>query len=185
MITNGLISMTFSSRIKTFTMAALTGVALFSTSSAWAGEMSVTDAWARASAGMARAGAAFVTITNSGSSDDRVIAAQAPVSDVAELHTHIKEGDVMRMRPVEDIPVKAGETVVLKPGGLHVMFMGLHEGLKEGQTFPLTLTFEKAGAVETTVTVGAAGAMGPAGAMDHSTMDHSTMGSGTMGHDHK
>jgi copper(I)-binding protein len=98
------------------------------------------------------------------------------VSDVAELHTHIKDGEVMRMRQVEDIPVKAGETVVLQPGGLHVMFMGLHEGLKEGQTFPLTLTFEKAGPVETTVTVGAAGAMG---AMNHGAMDHGAMGHST------
>jgi copper(I)-binding protein len=162
--------------MKRFAVAALTGAALFSSSTAWAGDITVTDAWARASAGMARAGAAFLTITNSGSSDDRVIAAQAPVSDVAELHTHIKDGEVMRMRQVEDIPVKAGETVVLQPGGLHVMFMGLHEGLKEGQTFPLTLTFEKAGSVETTVTVGAAGAMG---AMDHGSMDHSAMGHGT------
>jgi copper(I)-binding protein len=173
-------TMTFSTRLKTTTLGALLGATLFAAPS-WAADITVTNAWARASAGMARAGAAFLTITNSGSSDDRLLAASAPVSGVAELHTHIKEGDVMRMRRVEDIPVKAGETVTLQPGGLHVMFMGLNDGLKEGQTFPLTLTFENAGTVETTVTVGAAGAMGATGAMDHSTMDHSQMGHGSMG----
>jgi copper(I)-binding protein len=165
-------TMTFVARLKTLTVGAVLGAALFASPS-WAGDITVSNGWTRASAGMARAGAAFLTITNSGSSDDRVLSASAPsVTDVAELHTHIKEGDVMRMRRVEDIPVKAGETVTLQPGGLHVMFMGLKDSLKEGQTFPLTLTFEKAGPIETTITVGTVGAMDH-NAMDHSKMDHS------------
>lgn len=167
--------------------AATLAAMVLGTAPAWAGDITVSNAWARASAGMARAGAAFLTITNNGSTEDRVISAQSPVSDRAELHTHIKDGDVMRMRQVEDIPVHAGQTVTLQPGGLHVMFMGLHDGFKEGESFPLTLTFEKAGPVETTVTILGAGAMGMSG-MDHSTMDHSTMDHGTMDHgtmDHK
>lgn len=127
----------------------------------------ITDAWARASAGMARAGAAFMTITNPGDTDDRVVSASAPISAVAELHTHIMDGDVMRMRQVPDIAVPAGETVTLQPGGLHVMFMKLDKPLEEGTTFPVTLTFEKAGEKTVTVTVKGAGAMG---GMKHGAM---------------
>lgn len=163
------------------TLAPLAAAAslLLATGSAWAADITVQDVWARASIGQSPTGAAFLTVTNSGSSDDQLVSVSAPsVSPVTELHTHIKEGDVMRMRPVETIAVPAGQTVTLQPGGLHVMFMKLSGALTEGQTFPMTLTFAKAGAVETTVTVKTAGAM------DHSMMDHSNMDHGAMGHDH-
>ncbi|WP_299444238.1 copper chaperone PCu(A)C [uncultured Rhodospira sp.] len=129
-----------------------------------AGSLTIADPWARASAGMARAGAAFMTITNTGDSD-RLVSATANVSDVVELHTHIKDGDVMRMRKVEAIDVPAGETTMLQPGGLHVMFIGLHDPLQEGETFPVTLTFEQAGDVDVDVIVKSVGAMG--GGMGH------------------
>ncbi|SDD97751.1 copper chaperone PCu(A)C [Rhodospira trueperi] len=129
------------------------------------GPLTIADPWARASAGRARAGAAFMSITNDGAEADRLVAADADVSEVVELHTHIKDGDVMRMRKVEAIDVPADETTVLQPGGLHVMFIGLHESLKEGEAFPVTLTFEHAGDVEVTVTVKSVGAMG--GGMGH------------------
>ncbi|KAA5605073.1 copper chaperone PCu(A)C [Roseospira marina] len=126
------------------------------------GDLTVTDAWARASAGMARAGAAFVTIRNDGAAD-RLIAADADVSRVVELHTHIMDGDVMRMRKVDAIDVPGGETTTLQPGGLHVMLIDLHAPLAEGQTFPLSLTFEQAGTVDVQVTVTGVGAMGADG----------------------
>lgn len=129
---------------------------------AWAGDITVSDAWSRASAGMARAGAGFMTITNAGAEADRLVGASTPVSETAELHTHIKDGEVMRMRQVEAIDLPAGQTVTLQPGGLHVMLMSLKDPLKEGQTFDLTLTFEKAGAMTVPVTVQGAGAMGGA-----------------------
>jgi copper(I)-binding protein len=129
------------------------------------GPLTIADPWARASAGRARAGAAFMRITNDGAEADRLVAADADVSEVVELHTHIKDGDVMRMRKVEAIDVPAGETTMLQPGGLHVMFIGLHESLKEGETFPVTLTFEQTGDVTVTVTVKGVGAMG--GGMGH------------------
>lgn len=132
--------------------------------------LEIKDAWSRASAGMARAGAAFMTIDNTGGEADRVVAASAPVSDITELHTHTMDGDVMRMRQVPDITVPAGETVVLQPGGLHVMFMKLAQPLKEGDTFPVTLTFEKAGEKTVDVTVQAPGAMGAMGGMKHGAM---------------
>ena len=111
-----------------------------------AGDIEVHHPWARASAGPARAGAAFMGIHNNGAGADRLVAASADVSKTAELHTHIRDGDVMMMRRVEDgIPVPAEGVVHLEPGGYHVMFMGLKAPLKEGDTFLLTLTFEKGG----------------------------------------
>jgi hypothetical protein len=144
-------------------------VALFSAGAlagdAKVGDITVEGPWARASAGRAMAGAAFMTLNNAGATNDRLIGVSAGVSDKAELHTHIREGDIMRMRPVEAIDVRAGGVATLQPGGNHVMFMGLHEPLKEGETFPLTLTFEKAGEVTVEVMVMGAGSMGP-GPMD-------------------
>jgi copper(I)-binding protein len=121
----------------------------------------IEGAFARASAGPVRNGAAYLTITNTGGAADRLIGAEADVSTRVELHTHRKEGEVMRMRKVEAIDVPAGGTATLQPGGNHVMFMGLKEPLKEGESFPLTLMFETAGSIEVMVTVGPAGAMRP------------------------
>lgn len=110
------------------------------------GDLTVTAPWARASAGMARAGAAFMTIENAGAGD-RLIAASADVSARVELHTHTLSADgVMRMREVEGgIEIDANGQTHLEPGGLHVMFMGLEAPFEEGMRFPLTLTFEQAG----------------------------------------
>lgn len=124
-----------------------------------AGSITVDDAWARASAGMAKAGAAFMTIENTGGGD-KLIAAAADVSDRVELHTHIHDGDVMRMRQVDAIDVPEHGEALLAPGGYHVMFLGLKAPLKEGETFPLTLTFEHAGKITVDVAVKAPGAMG-------------------------
>ena len=159
-------------------MAAAVALA-FSAGTAWAADITVQDVWARSSIGKSPTGAAFLTITNSGAADDQLIAASAPaVSPITELHTHIKDGDVMKMRQVESIAVPAGQTVTLQPGGLHVMFMKLSDSLTEGQSFPMTLTFAKAGTIETTVTVKTAGAMGH-DMNDHSKMDHGKMDHGS------
>lgn len=122
------------------------------------GDITVTDPWARASAGHARAGAAFMVLDNTGA-DDKLIKADADVSEKVELHTHINDDGVMRMREVPFIAVPDG-TTDLKPGGLHVMFIGLKAPLEEGSSFPLTLTFEEAGDVTVDVTVKGPGAMG-------------------------
>jgi copper(I)-binding protein len=113
--------------------------------------------WARASTG--KTGVAYFTIINKGAADDRLIAASTPVAQKAEPHNTIDDNGVMRMRPVDGIEVKAGGQAVLKPGGLHLMLTGLNGPLKAGQSFPVTLTFEKAGKIEATVAVGKAGAM--------------------------
>lgn len=118
------------------------------------GDITVAAPWARASAGMARAGAAFMTITNAGAGD-RLIAASADVSARVELHTHILSAEgVMQMRQVEGgIDIGAEAETLLEPGGLHVMFMGLQAPFQEGTRFPLTLTFENAGEVTVEVEV--------------------------------
>lgn len=126
-----------------------------------AADITVSGAFLRASPKMAMAGAGFLTVTNTGAQDDRLIAAAAGISKKVELHTHIKEGDVMMMRPVEAIAVPAGGRAELKPGGDHVMFMGLHAPLKEGDTVPVTLTFEKAGKIAVDMPVQGMGAMAP------------------------
>ena len=134
--------------------AAIALAAIFITSqSVLAGDIQITQPWARASAGMAKAGAAYLAVQNTGTADDRLVAARADVSDKVELHTHIKEGDLMKMRQVMAIDVPAGKTVALQPGGLHVMFMGLKAPLKTGAHFPLTLVFEKAGEITVDVEV--------------------------------
>lgn len=119
----------------------------------------VTHAWARAMPKGARAGAAYITVVNKGTSDDRLLSASTPVAAQAQLHTTITDNGVMKMRPVSAIDVKPGATVTLKPGGLHMMLTGLKQPLSEGQSFLLTLTFAKAGKIETTVQVKKVGAM--------------------------
>jgi hypothetical protein len=125
-----------------------------------AADVEIRDPWARASAGMAKAGTAYMVIENTGEAD-RLTAASSDVSEKAELHTHIKDGDVMKMRRVDAIDVPANGKALLQPGGLHIMLVGLHAPLREGETFPVTLEFEKAGKMTVEVEVKDVGAMGP------------------------
>ena len=90
----------------------------------------------------------------------RLVAAATPFARNVELHTHIREGEVMRMRPVRDIPLPAGQTVRLRPGGLHLMLIGLTEPLQQGRAVPLTLRFAEAGEVTVQLDIQAAGARG-------------------------
>ena len=122
----------------------------------------VEAAWARPTVDGQAAGGGFLKITG-GASADRLLSVSAGVSKTTELHTMEMDGNVMRMRPIEALDIPAGATVELKPGGRHVMFMGLAQPLKVGTSFPLTLRFEKAGEVKVDVQVAAqAPAMGAA-----------------------
>jgi copper(I)-binding protein len=129
-------------------------------------QLDVANAWAGATPGKAENGAAYVTITSPAA--DRLVSASTPVAKKAELHTMSMQGMVMKMRPVSGVDIPAGQAVTLKPGGEHIMLMGLNQPLREGQSFPLTLNFEKAGPRTVTVTVEKAGAKGPGpAAMQH------------------
>jgi hypothetical protein len=123
-------------------------------------QLQIGDAWAGATPGKAENGAAYVTITSP--TADRLVSASTPVAKKAELHTMSMQGMVMKMRPVSGVDIPPGQPVSLKPGGEHIMLMGLNQPLREGQSFPLTLDFEKAGPRTVTVTVEKAGAKGPA-----------------------
>jgi len=119
----------------------------------------VTEAWARTTTSSARSGGAFLTLKATGAAD-RVVSASSPVAEKVELHETVRDGNVMRMREVQHLPVPVGQAVVLQPGSLHIMLIGLKKQLNRGESFPLTITFEKAPPVTTTVTVQAAGAGG-------------------------
>ena len=123
-----------------------------------AAKISVTDPYARSSSSMAKSGAVFMMIENTGAADDRLVAASAPVAERVELHTHLEDGNgVMRMVEVKDgFGVPAGGDHALKRGGDHVMLMGLTEALEDGKSFPLTLVFEQAGEITIDVPIGAA-----------------------------
>ena len=122
------------------------------------GALTVTDAYARAAAVPGGASAAYMTIATSGDAD-RLVSAASPAAMRVELHTHeVDAQGVARMRQVPAIPVAGDAPAMLKPGGLHVMLMGLTAPLAEGDSIELTLTFEHAGAVTMTVPVRAAGA---------------------------
>jgi copper(I)-binding protein len=120
----------------------------------------VQNAWARATAAGAKAGGIFLTMTDKGP-PDRLIGASTPVAATAEVHETVNDKGIMRMRPVPALPLQPNNPLTLKPGGYHIMLMGLKQQLKDGETFPVTLNFEKAGNVTTTVHVAKAGAMGP------------------------
>ncbi len=117
------------------------------------GSIMVSAGLARMSFGRAVNSAGFLSIENRGKQDDVLIGASSMISQRTELHTHIRDGEIMRMRRVEGgIKVPTGKTTTLQPGGLHVMFIGLKKPLKNGDQFPLTLTFQKAGNIEITMT---------------------------------
>lgn len=107
-----------------------------------ADHVSVHDAYVRMAPPNAPATGAFMVIKNNGDKDLKVLKAANPASRVTELHNHINDGGVMRMRPVTAIEIKAKGEAVLKPGGLHVMMIDLPAPLKEGEIVPITLGFD-------------------------------------------
>ncbi|GAB1362995.1 hypothetical protein MASR1M32_22310 [Rhodobacter sp.] len=112
------------------------------------GEIAITGAFIRATLPRAPVGGAYLTITNGGAEDDRLLGATAPVGRNVELHEMSMQDGVMSMRPMpEGLPIPAGQTVTLEPSGMHLMINGLTEPLQEGDRLDLVLTFEKAGAV--------------------------------------
>ena len=126
------------------------------------GDLEVDAAWARASIGTSRPGAVYFTVRNLGDEADRLTGLSSPVSAMPMLHqTTLSEG-ISRMAHVEAAEIPAGGELTLEPGGMHVMLMELTTPLKEGATFPLTLTFEAGGEITVEVPVFGPGATGPA-----------------------
>lgn len=117
-------------------------------------DLLIDNPYARATVASQRAGGAYVTIENKGKNADKLIGASSPVAKSVEIHTMTMDGNVMRMREVGQIEIPASGRVEMKPGdGFHLMLMGLQQTLKAGDSFPMTLVFEKAGKTEVKVKV--------------------------------
>ncbi len=124
------------------------------------GSLEITTPWTRATAPTARTGGGFMTITNKGTTADRLISARSTVSDKVEIHEMQMDGSVMRMRELaKGLDIPPGATVMLKPGSYHIMFMELKAPLAKDAKVPVTLVFEKAGSIDVQLDVQAMGAM--------------------------
>ncbi len=142
--------------------------------------VTVAHPWARATPGGSTVGVAFMEIKTAAGTTDRLVSASSPVAGRVEVHTHIMEGDVMKMRRLEALDLKPGESHILKPAGEHMMLFDLKQPLKEGDLVKLTLVFEKAGPIEVEGSVEPIGAMGPHGmdsqpVSDETKADHEHM----------
>lgn len=120
------------------------------------GSLTLDHGYARATLPGATVAAGFVTIHNAGP-DDRLTGGSAPFAATVEVHEMTLQGDVMKMRPLPDgLTIPADATVEMKPGGYHLMFIGLKAPLREGAAVSVTLTFDHAGQVDITLPVVAA-----------------------------
>jgi len=132
-----------------------------------AGGLQIGNPWARATPKGATIGAGYLTITNKGKDTDRLVGGSAEPAERIEVHTTVVEKGVAKMRQVSALEIKPGQIIELKPGGMHVMFLGLKQPLQRGKKVKGTLVFEKAGSVDVEFTVQAAGAPGPADNQHH------------------
>lgn len=105
-------------------------------------DIAVTDAYVRMAPPGTPTTGAFMTLKNTGSTDRKLLRAESPAAKTVELHNHINDNGVMKMRPVKEIDIKSQGQAELKPGSYHVMLIDLTQPLKENETIPLTLTFD-------------------------------------------
>jgi hypothetical protein len=144
-----------------------------------AGSLKISAPWARATPKGASVGGGYMKITNSGTAPDRLIGGTTDVASSFEVHEMSMDNGVMKMRPVTGgLEIKPGQTVELKPGGYHVMLMGLKEQLVQGQHFKATLEFAKAGKVDVDFAIEGVGAQ--TGGMPGMGGDHAMPGMGGM-----
>ncbi len=126
--------------------------------------VTVAHPWARATPGGTNISGAFLEMKAAARHRDRLVGARSPGAGAVELHSRIMESGAAKMRRVDAIALKAGaSSVILKPGGYHLMLTDLPAPLKEGDLLKLTLVFEKAGEIEVEATVEPVAAMGPHG----------------------
>jgi periplasmic copper chaperone A len=134
------------------------------------GAIKISAPWARATPKSAPVGGGYLKITNTGATPDRLIGGSTPISGRLEVHEMSMNGGTMKMRELSNgLEIKPGETVELKPGGAHIMFMQLKKQLEQGQHFKATLAFEKAGKIDVDFSIAGIGAK-DAGSIGHSNM---------------
>lgn len=127
------------------------------------GSLDIVEPWARATPPTALTAAGFLVITSKSTSADRLITAKSPAADKVEIHEMKMDGNVMRMRELDrGLEIPPGATVELKPGGYHMMFMGLKAPFAKEAKIPVTLVFEMAGRIDVEMVVTAMGAAAPA-----------------------
>lgn len=115
-------------------------------------QTTVKEAWVRGTVPQQQASGLFAEITST--KGGRLVAVSSPVAAVVEIHEMAMEGNVMRMRALpEGLALPAGKTVTLRPGGYHVMLMGLKQQLKAGEKIPFTLTVEEADKTRETINI--------------------------------
>ena len=110
--------------------------------------------WARATAPGAEVAGGYLVIRNQGAAADRLVSASSPAAAKVELHVHINDNGVMKMREVQGYDVPAKGSFELKPGGAHLMFVDIKRPFKEGEKLPVRLKFEKAGEINVEFHVG-------------------------------
>ena len=142
-------------------------LALLLAATAAQAQVEIDKAWARATAPGAPVAGGYLTIRNKGAAADRLIGASSSVAAKVELHVHIKEGEVVKMRQVQAYDVPANGSFELKPGGAHLMFVQVARPFKEGDKIPVKLRFEKAGEVNVEFAVGRIGDTAPPAAHKH------------------
>ena len=139
-------------------------VGLPTTSFAGSEDIVVEDAWARASIGINRPGAAYMTLRNTGTDPVTLVELETPIAMMPDIHeTTTDANGVSSMGPVGEITIPAGGSVSLEPGGMHAMLMRLQTKMVEGETFPLTLTFADGGTLTVDVPILGIAARGPEG----------------------
>lgn len=143
-------------------------------------KITIEQPWARATPSGAMTGAAYMTIANKTATADRLTAASSDIAAKVQIHQMAMVNGVMQMRELANgLPIPANGSVTFKPGGYHVMLIGLKKRLIAGQTFPLTLSFVRAGNISVTVPVQAIGAQGGMGGKE-GTQDKKPSGMGNM-----
>ncbi|MGK2950845.1 MAG: copper chaperone PCu(A)C [Thiobacillus sp.] len=135
---------------------------------AWAANISVSDAWARATMPGQKVSGAYMQIRSD--ADARLISASSTAVPRVEVHEMKMDGDVMRMREMKAIDLPKGKTVSLEPGGFHIMLMNLPKPIAAGEIIPLILTVESGGKRQTVEVK--AEARSPMGAMPNQPMQH-------------
>ncbi len=161
------------------TLATISISMLLSLGSAQAGDIMIEHQYARAASPVAKSGASFMHIMNNGTETDYLIAVRTDAATTPELHTHLMEDGVAKMREVEGgFEILAGGSTILERGGMHVMLMGLTRPFIQAEVITMTLIFEHAGEITIEVPIDNE----RQGNMDHSGMDHSDMNGSKMDH---
>lgn len=117
------------------------------------GAIVIEHPWARPTFGTLQTGVVYMTLVNKGKESDVLVAVSTPVAAHASIHATLMREGVMRMLALDNLSLPAGQNVTFAPGGLHIMLTGITHPLQKGEHFPLTLVFQKAGAIEVQGTV--------------------------------